>query len=83
MDTKEFRKRGEEMVEYICQYMNTIQERRVTPSIEPGYLRDLLPKEPPNTPENWDDIMDDVEKKIMIGVSFIFFVMIYTVGNWL
>lgn len=43
MDNQEFRKRGTEMVEYICQYLETLGDRRVTPSVEPGYLRNLIP----------------------------------------
>lgn len=43
MDCNEFRKRGGEMVEYICQYLETLEERRVTPSVEPGYLRKIIP----------------------------------------
>lgn len=69
MDSNEFRKRGAEMVEYICQYLETLHERRVTPSVEPGYLRLLLPAEAPQEPEDWDKIMMDVEKKIMPGVT--------------
>ncbi|TMW45148.1 hypothetical protein DOY81_009772 [Sarcophaga bullata] len=69
MDSNEFRKRGAEMVEYICQYLDTLQERRVTPSVEPGYLRHLLPAEAPQDPEDWDKIMADVEDKIMPGVT--------------
>lgn len=69
MDSKEFRKRGTEMVEYICQYLETLEERRVTPSVEPGYLRSLIPAEAPNSPEPWEKIMDDVETKIMPGMK--------------
>lgn len=69
MDSQEFRVRGTEMVEYICKYMETLNQRRVTPSVEPGYLRHLLPGEAPQNPENWDDIMRDVETKIMPGVT--------------
>lgn len=69
MDTEEFRVRGTEMVEYICKYMETLGERRVTPSVEPGYLRHLLPEEAPINPEDWSDIMQDVETKIMPGVT--------------
>uniref|UniRef100_A0A1B0GJF5 Putative aromatic-l-amino-acid/l-histidine decarboxylase n=1 Tax=Lutzomyia longipalpis TaxID=7200 RepID=A0A1B0GJF5_LUTLO len=69
MDCAEFRVRGREMVEYICKYLETIEERRVTPDIEPGYLRHLLPHEAPMNPEPWENIMDDVEKKIMPGVT--------------
>ncbi|XP_026841582.1 tyrosine decarboxylase isoform X2 [Drosophila persimilis] len=69
MDSTEFRKRGMEMVEYICTYLETLNERRVTPSVEPGYLRHLLPSEAPHEPEDWDQIMSDVEDKIMPGVT--------------
>ena len=31
--------------------------------------QDLIPEDPPEHPEDWDTIMDDVEKKIMVGVS--------------
>ncbi len=43
----------------------------MTPSIEPGYLQHLIPQEPPQNPEDWEEVMDDVEKKIMIGVSYV------------
>ena len=69
MDGLEFRKRGREMVDYIVDYLDNIDARRVTPNIEPGYLQELIPSEPPQDSEDWDTIMDDVEKKIMIGVS--------------
>ena len=57
------------MVDYVANYMDTIEERRVTPAIEPGYLRSLVPSEAPEKPEQWEDIMKDVEDKIMPGVS--------------
>ncbi|GBP59194.1 Tyrosine decarboxylase [Eumeta japonica] len=69
MDVEEFRTRGKEMVDYICSYMSTLRTRRVTPSVEPGYLRAALPAEPPLHPESWDDVMRDVEEKIMPGVT--------------
>ena len=69
MNGLEFRHRGREMVDYLVDYLDNIDARRVTPNIEPGYLKDLIPTYPPDQPEDWDTIMDDVEKKIMIGVS--------------
>lgn len=69
MDTEEFRIRGKEMVDYICTYMKTLNTRRVTPSVEPGYLRAALPEDPPLQPEPWEDVMNDVENKIMPGVT--------------
>ncbi|CAG9096821.1 unnamed protein product [Plutella xylostella] len=69
MDVEEFRVRGKEMVDYICTYMTTLKSRRVTPSVEPGYLRNELPSEAPEFPEPWEDVMRDVESKIMPGVT--------------
>ena len=69
MDGLEFRRRGREMVDYMVDYLENIDARRVTPNIEPGYLQELIPEDPPEYPEDWECIMDDVEKKIMIGVS--------------
>ncbi|XP_055331887.1 tyrosine decarboxylase-like [Paramacrobiotus metropolitanus] len=69
MDTTEFRQRGKEMVDYIADYMDSINERRVTPAIEPGYLRECIPDEPPQYPEDWEEIMDDIERHIMPGVT--------------
>lgn len=69
MNAEEFRVRGKEMVEYICNYLCTLENQRVTANVEPGYLRSLLPTEAPVKPESFDDIMKDVECKIMPGVS--------------
>lgn len=69
MDCKEFRQRGREMVDYIAEYMENVSERRVTPGVEPGYLRELIPRRAPEKGEKWEEIMSDVEDKIMPGVT--------------
>ncbi|CAH0555254.1 unnamed protein product [Brassicogethes aeneus] len=69
MDVEEFRTRGKEMVDYICQYMTNLDGYRVHPNVEPGYLKKLLPEEAPQQPEEWNNIMEDVEKKIMPGIT--------------
>ncbi|TKC48614.1 hypothetical protein EI555_012101, partial [Monodon monoceros] len=62
---KEARK---EMVDYICQYLSSVQERRVTPDVRPGYLRAQLPESAPEEPDSWDSIFGDIERIIMPGV---------------
>lgn len=69
MNTEEFRKHGKEMVDYICTYLETIKDRRVTPTVSPGWLKKEIPTEAPFHPESFDVIMKDVEDKIMPGVS--------------
>ncbi|NWH30166.1 DCHS decarboxylase, partial [Chloropsis hardwickii] len=59
---------GKEMVDYICQYLSNVRERRVTPDVQPGYMRAQLPDSAPMDPDSWDNIFGDIEKIIMPGV---------------
>ncbi|XP_037689938.1 histidine decarboxylase [Choloepus didactylus] len=68
MEAEEYRERGKEMVDYICQYLSTVRERRVTPDVQPGYLRAQLPESAPEEPDSWDSIFEDIEQIIMPGV---------------
>ncbi|XP_043841489.1 histidine decarboxylase isoform X2 [Dromiciops gliroides] len=68
MDLGEYRERGKEMVDYIFQYLSTVRERRVTPDVQPGYMRSQLPDSAPVEPDSWDSIFGDIEKIIMPGV---------------
>uniref|UniRef100_A0A3Q2QBV9 Aromatic-L-amino-acid decarboxylase n=1 Tax=Fundulus heteroclitus TaxID=8078 RepID=A0A3Q2QBV9_FUNHE len=69
MDTAEFRRRGKEMVDYVADYLENIEQRPVYPDLEPGYLRSLIPTEAPLEPESYEEIMYDVERVIMPGVT--------------
>ncbi|CAF0897752.1 unnamed protein product [Adineta steineri] len=69
MDDEEFRRRGKEMIDYIADYLLHISDRRVTPEVEPGYLRPMLPKNAPEKSEKWENIMQDVEQAIMPGIT--------------
>ena len=69
MDADEFRRRGKEMIDYVANYLENIEDWRVFPQIEPGYLNKLIPTSAPVKPEEWDDIIDDVGKIILPGVS--------------
>ncbi|KAK7083885.1 hypothetical protein SK128_016740 [Halocaridina rubra] len=57
------------MADYIAKYLENIRERRVLPEVEPGYLRPLLPEAAPDTPDSWQDVMKDIERVIMPGVT--------------
>jgi len=36
--------------------------------VEPGYLQELIPREAPQEPEKWQDVLADIERVIMPGV---------------
>ncbi len=60
---------GKEMVDYIADYLENIRERRVFPDVKPGYMREMLPDDPPVEGEPWDMIFKDIDRVIMPGVS--------------
>ncbi|XP_069586441.1 aromatic-L-amino-acid decarboxylase [Ranitomeya imitator] len=69
MNSAEFRKRGRDMVDYIANYLEQIESRQVFPEVEPGYLRPMIPDSAPEEGESYEDIMKDVERVIMPGVT--------------
>jgi aromatic-L-amino-acid decarboxylase len=50
-------------------YYDNISERPVVSTVEPGYLRKILPTEAPQQGEEWKDIQKDIEDKIMPGIT--------------
>lgn len=43
--------------------------RKVLPSVEPGYINDLVPEDPPEEGESWKNIMEDVERVVIPGIT--------------
>ncbi|KAI0596472.1 pyridoxal phosphate-dependent transferase [Biscogniauxia sp. FL1348] len=69
MDSKQFREAAISSIEEIVKYYDNIEDRRVLPTVEPGYLRKLLPADAPEEGEPWADIQKDIEAKIMPGIT--------------
>jgi aromatic-L-amino-acid decarboxylase len=69
MNSEEFRVRGKQMIDLVADYLDTIENRPVLPSVEPGYLRHLVPASAPDQPQKWDDLVADIERVIMPGVT--------------
>ncbi|KAK8378002.1 hypothetical protein O3P69_018732 [Scylla paramamosain] len=69
MEGEEFRQASKEITDFIISYLDNIRDRRVLPKVEPGYLRPLLPDAAPDTPDSWQDVMKDIERVIMPGVT--------------
>nr|XP_018917349.1 PREDICTED: aromatic-L-amino-acid decarboxylase isoform X2 [Bemisia tabaci] len=69
METNELRKYGRATLDYLADYLENIKDRRVTPVVSPGWLKHQIPSEAPLEPESFDDILKDVEEKIMPGVT--------------
>ena len=69
MDTNQFRKHGHEMVDWIADFMDNMENYRVYPDIQPGEIKIKLPKEAPKKGESMKTIFKDFEKIILPGIS--------------
>ena len=57
MDVEEFRERGKEMIDWICDHVQSLGDKNVLSQVEPGYLRPLIPADAPQEPEEWSEVM--------------------------
>ena len=69
MDSEVFKSRAREMVDYVADYLDNIEERPVLAKVKPGYLKELIPVNAPEEPDSWDDLMKDIESVIMPGIT--------------
>ncbi|KFD55513.1 hypothetical protein M514_03565 [Trichuris suis] len=69
MDADEFRKWGKRMVDYVADYWTTLPSRRPKSNVKPGYIRHLLPDEPPENGESFENIFGDLETVVMEGIT--------------
>ena len=66
---EEFRALGYSAIDWIADYMTTVADRPVLSTVEPGEIRDGLPADPPMEPEPFDDVLADLDRVIMPGIT--------------
>lgn len=69
MTGPQFQRAASSVIKDIEKYYSSLPSRPVLPSITPGYLQKLLPSEAPIQGEEWQAIENDIEQKIMAGVT--------------
>ena len=69
IDTEEFRAAAHRAVDWIGEYLDTIGERPVMPSVSPGAIRSVLPTSPPEHGERLEVIFEDFERLILPGIT--------------
>lgn len=62
-----FRKNAQLCVDYVCDYTKNVANWLVFPDVTPGYLRPLLPRNPPENPEHFKDMLKDFQECIIPG----------------
>jgi aromatic-L-amino-acid decarboxylase len=69
MSPEEFRLRGREVVDWIADYLQHIEQWAVQSPARPGEVRAKLPEGPPATGEPFDHVLRDLEEIILPGIT--------------
>ncbi len=69
MTDEEFIRRAHELVDWIGNYLDNIEEYPVKSQVQPGEIYSMLPEAPPQKAEDFDSIFRDFNEIIMPGIS--------------
>jgi aromatic-L-amino-acid decarboxylase len=69
MTPDEFRHFGKELIDWIADYYQNIEQYPVLSQVEPGEIRAQLPPSPPEKSEAFDQIIADIDRLIMPGIT--------------
>ena len=69
MDFKSFRKYGHELIDWVADYMETVETYPVMSRSKPGEIRAALPEDPPKKGEAMQEIIEDLDRIIMPGIT--------------
>jgi aromatic-L-amino-acid decarboxylase len=63
-----FRAQLHELADWVADYRENIGKLPVAPNAKPGAIHDALPSEPPEQPESFEDIFNDIKRLIIPGM---------------
>jgi aromatic-L-amino-acid decarboxylase len=69
MTPEEFRTAGHQLIDWIADYRASVESHPVQASTQPGQTRAQLPAAPPPRPEGFHQVLRDLEKVILPGLT--------------
>ena len=69
MDSEDFRKYGHEFVDWIVDYLETVEQYPVRARVKPGEISSQIPDRAPEMGESMGAIFSDFEKIILPGMT--------------
>jgi aromatic-L-amino-acid decarboxylase len=69
MDIDTFKKNAHELVDWMADYLQSVEKFPVKAHVEPGHIYSLIPQLPPDHPEDIRLIFDDFKKIILPGMT--------------
>ena len=68
-DLDAFRRHGHELVDWIADYLSSLETRPVIEPVTPGQIRAALPDAPPTEPEPFADLIADLDQIVVPGLT--------------
>ena len=65
MDATEFRDVGHRVVDFLAEYLDHIEEKRVFPDVEPRTLNQLFAESLPQDPSSPESVLNELESKLL------------------
>jgi aromatic-L-amino-acid/L-tryptophan decarboxylase len=65
MDATEFRDMGHRVVDFLAEYLDHIEEKRVFPDVEPRTLNELFAESLPQDPSSPETVLNELESKLL------------------
>ncbi|HKI76942.1 MAG TPA: pyridoxal-dependent decarboxylase [Ignavibacteriaceae bacterium] len=69
MPPEEFRKYGYELIDWVTEYLKDAEKYPPLSQVNPGDVKKRVPAQPPSKPEQFSDVLNDVDKIIMPGMT--------------
>ncbi len=69
MNAEEFRKHGHQVIDWVANYLENIEQYPVKSQVNPGHIATTLPMLPPEQGEPFEQLLSDVEEKILPGIT--------------
>lgn len=69
MTPEQFRAEGKKVIDWIADYYENVGKFPVLSNVKPGEIKASLPINPPQTGESMDEMMSDIDSKIMPGIT--------------
>ncbi|MFH0991735.1 MAG: pyridoxal-dependent decarboxylase [bacterium] len=69
MPTEEFRSSGHDVIDWVSDYFDRLEELPVLPTVKPGQIKNSLPQSPPLQGQRMEEILADIDPLIMPGMT--------------
>ena len=69
MDSREFAKHAHQLVDWMAEYLDTVEQYPVRSQVKPGDIAAALPAQPPEQGESMDAIFADFKREVLPGMT--------------